>query len=407
VYLTVIGSPAPTLTAAPAALAFTYQAGGPALPAQALTIGSSGSVLNYTVSASGGAWLGVTPTSGNTLGSVGVFVNTSGLAVATYSGSISIAAPGAGNTPLTVPVTLTVTAGNLFTTLYTANFSYIIGGAVQSLPNISIGSTGSALSYTVSAPSWLVVTPTSGTTPGSLSVTLNTTGLTAGTYSGSMTIAAPGAGNSPLSVPENLTVANPSIVPSQSSLTFNYATGGTAPAAQSLSINSNGAALSYTVSASGGTWLSVTPTSGTTPGSVSVSVNTTGLAVGTYSGSVTIAATGAANTLVTAPVTLNVTLPAITTTPSSLTFSYTTGGTVPAAQSVSITSNGSALSYTVSASGGTWLAVTPASGATPGSVSVSVNTTGLAAGAYSGTVTITSSGASNSPRTVSVTLTVT
>jgi hypothetical protein len=406
VSLTVTGSPSPTLTAAPSSLAFSYQAGGPAPPAQALTVGSSGSVLNYTVSASGGAWLGVTPTSGNTLGSVGVFVNTSGLAVGTYSGSISIAAVGAGNTPLTVPVTLTVTIGNIFSTLYSANFYYVIGGAVQSLPNVSIGSTGSALSYTVSAPSWLAVTPSTGTTPGSLSVSLNTTGLTAGTYNGSVTIAAPGAGNSPLTVPESLTVVNPSIVPSQSSLTFNYATGGTAPAAQNLSITSSGSALSYTVSASGGTWLSVTPASGTTPGSVSVSVNITGLAVGTYSGSITIAATGAANTPVTVPVTLRVTLPALTATPSTLTFSYTRGGTAPAAQSVSITSNGSALSYTVSSSA-TWLVVTPTSGTTPGSVSVSINTTGLAAGTYTGTVTITSSGASNSPRTVSVTLTVT
>jgi hypothetical protein len=406
VSLTVVGSPAPTLTATPASLAFSYQAGGPAPPAQALTIGSSGSVLGYTVSASGGAWLGVTPTSGNTLGSVGVFVNTSGLAVGTYSGSITIAAAGVGNTPLTVPVTLTVTAGNLFTTLYSANFSYIIGGPVQSLPTVSVGSTGSALSYTVSAPSWLAVTPTTGTTPGSLSVSVNTTGLTVGTYNGSVTIAAPGAGNSPLTVPESLTVVNPSIVPSQSSLTFNYPIGGTAPGAQSLSISSTGAALSYTVSASGGTWLSVSPTSGTTPGSVSVSVNITGLAVGTYSGSLTIAAAGAANTPVTVPVTLRVTLPALTTTPNSLTFSYTTGGTAPAAQSVSITSNGSPLSYTVSASA-TWLAVTPTSGTTPGSVSVSINTTGLTAGTYTGSVTITSSGASNSPRTVSVTLTVT
>ena len=108
----------------------------------------------------------------------------------------------------------------------------------------------------------------------------------------------------------------------------------------------------------------------------------------------------------TVPVTLTVTLPALTVTPSSLTFSYTRGGTAPAAQSVSITSNGSALSYTVSTSA-TWLVVTPTSGTTPGSISVSINTTGLAAGTYTGTVTITSSGASNSPRTVSVTLTVT
>jgi hypothetical protein len=51
--------------------------------------------------------------------------------------------------------------------------------------------------------------------------------------------------------------------------------------------------------------------------------------------------------------------------------------------------------------------VTSTSGTTPGSVSVSINTTGLTAGTYTGSVTITSSGASNSPRIVSVTLTVT
>jgi hypothetical protein len=80
-----------------------------------------------------------------------------------------------------------------------------------------------------------------------------------------------------------------------------------APAAQSVSITSNGSALSYTVAASGGTWLAVTPTSGTTPGSVSVSVNTTGLAAGTYTGSVTITSSGASNGPRTVTVTLTVT----------------------------------------------------------------------------------------------------
>jgi hypothetical protein len=54
---------------------------------------------------------------------------------------------------------------------------------------------------------WLTVTPTTGTTPGSISVSVITTGLVAGTYTGTLSIAATGAGNSPLSVAVTLTVS--------------------------------------------------------------------------------------------------------------------------------------------------------------------------------------------------------
>jgi len=408
VYLTVTGSPAPTLSAAPASLSFNYQAGGPAPAGQALSMFSTGSVLRFTVSASGGAWLAVTPASGVTPGSVGVYANPSGLAVGTYSGSVSIAAAGAGNAPLTVPVTLTVTLGDIGATPASLLFNYTVGGTAPVAQSVSFASSGAAaLSYTVSAPTWLAVTPTSGTTPSSVGVSVNTTGLTAGTYNGSVTITAAGAGNSPLAVAVSLVVVSPSITTSPSSLTFNYTTGGTAPGTQSLAIVSTGSALSYTVSASGGAWLAISSASGTTPGNVNVSVNVTGLTAGNYNGSLTIAATGAANTPLTVPVTLTVSLPRISASPNSLTFTYSiSAGTAPAAQSVSLTSDGTALSYTVSPSA-TWLAVTPASGTTPSSVSVSINTTGLTAGTYTGTLTFTATGAGNTPLTQRVTLTVT
>jgi hypothetical protein len=121
-----------------------------------------------------------------------------------------------------------------------------------------------------------------------------------------LTITAPAASNSPRTVSVTLTVSNPSITATPASLTFSYSiSAGTTPAAQSVSIGSTGSALSYTASAST-TWLSVTPASGTTPGSVSVSVNPTGLTAGTYTGAVTIAATGAANTPLSVPVTFTV-----------------------------------------------------------------------------------------------------
>jgi hypothetical protein len=57
-----------------------------------------------------------------------------------------------------------------------------------------------------------------------------------------------------------------------------------------------------------------------------------------------------------------------------------------------------------------WFAVTPASGASSGeqdTITVNYDTSGLAAGTYTGAIILTAPGASGSPRTIQVTLTVT
>ncbi len=407
VYLTVTAATLPTLSASPTAIAFTYQVGGAAPAAQLLSLGSSSSVLRYTVTASGAAWLAVTPATGFTPGGVGVSVNVTGLAVGTYTGSVTVTAPGASNVPLTIPVTLTITIGNLTALPPSLSFTWILGSTAPAAQSVAIGTTAGALSYTVTpSATWLVGAPTSGSTPGNINVSINTTGLVVGTYSGSLSVAATGAGNTPFSVPVTLTVTPPSLVTSSTSVSFAYTLGGTAPGSLNVSVTSTGAALSYTVAKSASTWLNVTPASGATPGTINISVTTTGLTAGTYTGSVTLTATGAANSPLSVPVTLTVSNPNITTTPATLTFAYSiTTATLPAAQSVSITSNGTPLAYTVTPSA-TWLISTPTTGTTTSSISASINPAGLVAGTYTGTLSVAATGAGNSPRTVTVTLTV-
>ena len=98
--------------------------------------------------------------------------------------------------------------------------------------------------------------------------------------------------------------------------------------------------------------------------------------------------------------------PTIGVSPTSFSFSGTAGGANPASQSLSVTNTGGGtLSFTASTNQ-PWLAAAPGSGTAPASVAVSVNTAGLAAGTYTGAVTITSAGATNSPLSVPVTLTV-
>jgi hypothetical protein len=212
-----------------------------------------------------------------------------------------------------------------------------------------------------------------------------------------------------VATPETLTL-------STASLTFTY--NGAAAPSQPVQVTSSGAPIPVTTSVSttsGGNWLTATPPGGSTPLPVTVSVNPAGLAVGTYTGTVTIASTGATNSPQTVAVTFNVTavtpptLPTLVLSSASLSFTAPVGGTaVP--KNVQVTSSGSNVMFTAAAatkSGGNWLSVSPTSASTPSAEMISVALTGLTAGTYSGTVTFTSSGASNSPVLLSVTLTVT
>ncbi len=176
----------------------------------------------------------------------------------------------------------------------------------------------------------------------------------------------------------------------------------------SLSSITGAGTLNYSASVStipsGGSWLSVTPSSGSSsaskPGSVTVSVNIAGLQPGTYYGKVSFSASGAADSPQFASVVLNLVSPANSPGgslgPSGLIFIGSAGGTDPTAQTVSITNPSPvALTYlaTPFVSGNvSWLNTTPASGnvssSQSGTVSVQPSLQGLAAGAYIGDLSV-------------------
>jgi hypothetical protein len=290
--------PMPNLAASPTSLTFSYTAGGTSPAAQTISVSSSGTAVSYTATASG-SWLAAKG-SGNTPGSVSVSVNPTSLAAGTYNGSVSISSTGAANSPLTVPVTLTVvaappppppTTSSLTATPASLAFSYAAGSAAPASKTISVGSSGSALTYTVaSSGSWLTATG-GGSTPGNVTVSVNPANMTAGTYNGTVTISASGASNSPMKVPVTLIVTSTTPPPppttggtlyvSPSRLVF-YAAGTDMPAPQNLSVSGSSTGMSFTAEAFGGSWVSVTPSAGTTTSKVSVSAYATGLPAGMY-----------------------------------------------------------------------------------------------------------------------------
>jgi hypothetical protein len=211
--------PTPTLTAMPTSLTFTVNGAEP--PTQTVSVTSGGSPIAVTTSATttpSASWLTVIPPGGNTPVTATVGIVATGLAAGTYNGSVSFAAAGASNSPLSVPVTLTVTtpiptagppALNLSST--GLNFTATVGGTATPQNVMVTTSDGSAVSFsatpaTTSGGSWLSVGALTNTPDSAqISVTLPS-GMTAGTYHGTVAFTSSAVSNSPVTLPVTLTV---------------------------------------------------------------------------------------------------------------------------------------------------------------------------------------------------------
>jgi uncharacterized protein (TIGR03437 family) len=110
------GMPPPLISLSTPQLQFSYTAGGSAPASQSLAISNSRSgTLNWTATTNA-SWLTVSPTSGTGSGTIMVSV-AAGLSAMSYTGTVTITAKGASNSPLKVPVTLVVSAPSTLPTI--------------------------------------------------------------------------------------------------------------------------------------------------------------------------------------------------------------------------------------------------------------------------------------------------
>ena len=399
------------LVVSPTSYSISYQIGGP-LPSQqpSISVTSTGDPLSFTASTSGETWLAISPLFGTTPASIGVTINVSGLPAGQYNSTITISSP--GQPFVTVPVNLSITEPStptIWVNPGSLSFSYEMGLSIPPAQTLSVTSYPSAQTVTakISGVSWLAAGRPDSAAPANIPVSVNPAGLGPGTYQGNISVVSSTAGASPVTVPVTLTVSLPQ------SISFLYQIGSPAPAKICFLLTSTPSGAGFSTSASvlsGGNWLAATPASGSTPANVCISSSPVGMALGQYTGTVTI--TGATPNPLTVSVTLIVANgPILSANPPSLSFVLESGGSPPPAQSVSVTSDvpstGVPLAAAVSTdSGGDWLAVSPGNSTTPGTFSVSIKPVTLAPGTYTGTLVITSGTASNSPLKIPVSLSV-
>lgn len=303
------------------------------------------------------------------------------------------------------------------------SFSAVSGQTPPASQSITLWKGGDRTkNYSVSANSaWITVTPSAGTLASErdqITVSVNQAGLSGGSYATSVVIAMEGVKGriSRTRIPVSLTVSGtssaPSISLSPSALSFSGIAGGTAPMAQLISLtNPSGGTLSWTTS-DNAAWLTLSTGSGTTTtetDSISATVNPTGLTAGTYTATVTVSSSGAANTPQVVPVSLTlspapISSPIINLSVPSLTFTGTSGGSSPSAQSFTISNTGTGTLTWTAGDDAAWLSLSPSSGTNTGTVAAAVNLTGLAAGTYSSTITVSATGATSKTLPVSFTV---
>ena len=247
-----------------------------------------------------------------------------------------------------------------------------------------------AIPYTLEeTASWLQLSATQGTTPGSFVAIVDSSGLSVGVHEATITGSSPGRASVELDVTLTVTAAPGELVVVPQTLSFALNIGETDNAPFTVS-TSGGGAVSFALS-DDADWLGVTPPTGTTPENCTATVDTTGLAAGSYSGTITASSPGLADRTIVVSLNVAAVTPVLAFNPPNVTSQLAAGQTSVETIAL-VTSTGAPVAFTASSSA-PWVTLSAVSGTTPFSLDVQIDSTGLADGVYQATVDAIAPGA--------------
>jgi uncharacterized protein (TIGR03437 family) len=347
----------PAFGATPSALTFSAPAGIADNPAQTIVLSSTVPGLAWVTSVStgsGGAWLSITPAAGRSPSTIWVLVDASNLVPGAYEGAIQVSVPVAVPSVISIAVKLTVTAAlprSLLVEPGSLTFQMQAGPSppeqVLRITNSGAGTLRWTATATTATGTWLKLGASAGSTPASLAVRVDPTGLPAGNYTGMITVQSADTGQT-LAVPVSLLSSPPAgvMLLSQTSMAFRAVQGGGTEPPQVFGVLNVGSGAFSWLADSSASWLQVSPISGeSAPGaaqasSATVSVDPRGLAVGSYVGFIRVISAGVNNSPQRLRVDLRVfpsgsKLGAVVR-PTALIFSGVAGACSPGSQDVSV-----------------------------------------------------------------------
>lgn len=224
-----------TMNVTPASLSLHASANSSAAVTQSLRIASSLGFANWTakVLSSTAKWLSLSTGSGTTPGSVDVSADPAGLVPGVYTAAVEMSASGFTNSPQLVPVALVIHPVNakpaitadkgslLFVSTSPAALPPAQTVTVKAEPEGNLQWT--AIPTTATGQPWLLLDRTAGTTPDTISVSLNSSILSPGKYVGAISLLSAGADNWSVSIPvivvvDDANTATPATSPGEISL---------------------------------------------------------------------------------------------------------------------------------------------------------------------------------------------
>ena len=176
----------PILSISSSALSFSATQGGSKPASSSVNVTNTGAIgtINFTA-ASDASWLAVSPTGGTTSTTLVVSATVGSLTTGTYTGHVTVIATTTGTqgSPATITVTFTVAPPPTLSVSKTSiSFSATQGGSNPASSSLSVTNAGGggSLGFTAASDSsWLTVSPTSGTTSATLTVSAKVGTLTA------------------------------------------------------------------------------------------------------------------------------------------------------------------------------------------------------------------------------------
>ena len=306
----------PVLVVSPASINHSANANSGLIFHDTLHISNSGTGPLTWTATKDSSWLTFdTPASGSAPTSLALTITPGARPAGTYTAHDTIKATGANGSPFIIPVTLTVYQPVLAVSPASVTDSANVGTTATRSAVLSITNTdGGTLTWNATESpnaTWLSGPPSSGSAPGSLTLTLDPSGLAAGVYSTTVVVTSPDANNSPINVPVQFFIRQPvlSVAPGSVSDTATLGVSPTKTATLTVA-NGDGGVLAWRDSAAQqSSWLGLSPRTAGGPGAITVSLNPANLGAGTYRDTVIVTSAGATGTPARIPVRFDILRP--------------------------------------------------------------------------------------------------
>ncbi len=200
------------IVANPTELSFTQEVGQPPPSGQTVQITATSQIPVSWTASSSASWLTAVPASGITPGQIVVTVNPAGLSAGFYSGSISVVTDSGGVAAVLVTYTI-ASKPTLVITPPVLAFTTTSNAVPPAPQNLQATSSSRQIAYAVSIQvstppggTWLKVSPNTGQTIGTVTVTADPAGLAQGIYNGSVLFSPTESGLNSVAVPVTLVV---------------------------------------------------------------------------------------------------------------------------------------------------------------------------------------------------------